>query len=42
MIYFDVIEGGRVEECFYEEGVMVKKGDVILCLSNFLLNIGIM
>ena len=30
MIYLDAIEGGRVEERLHEEGVMVKKGDVIL------------
>lgn len=42
MIYLDAIEGGRVEERLHEEGVMVKKGDVILRLSNPLLNIGIM
>lgn len=42
MIYLDAIEGGRVEERLHEEGVMVKKGYVILRLSNPLLNIGIM
>lgn len=42
MIYLDAIEGGRVEERLHEEGAMVKKGDVILRLSNPLLNIGIM
>lgn len=42
MIYLDAIEGGRVEERLHEEGMMVKKGDVILRLSNPLLNIGIM
>ena len=42
MIYLDAIEGGRVEERLREEGAMVKKGDVILRLSNPLLNIGIM
>ena len=42
MIYLDAVEGGRVEERLHEEGVMVKKGDVILRLSNPLLNIGIM
>ena len=42
MIYLDAIEGGRVEERLHEEGARVKKGDVILRLSNPLLNIGIM
>ncbi|WP_455627647.1 efflux RND transporter periplasmic adaptor subunit [Parabacteroides chinchillae] len=42
IIYLDAIEGGRVEERLLEEGAMVKAGDVILRLSNPLLNIGIM
>ena len=33
-IYLDAQEGGRVEERLIEEGSMVKKGDVILRLSN--------
>ncbi len=33
-IYLDAREGGRVEEKMVEEGAMVKKGDVILRLSN--------
>jgi len=33
-IYLDAIEGGRVEEILLEEGSMLKKGDVILRLSN--------
>jgi HlyD family secretion protein len=33
-IYLDAREGGRVEEKVIEEGTMVKKGDVILRLSN--------
>ncbi len=33
-IYLDAMEGGRVEERFIEEGTMLKKGDVILRLSN--------
>ena len=41
IIYMDAIEGGRVEERL-KEGAMVKAGDVILRLSNPLLNIGIM
>jgi len=34
IIYLDAQEGGRVEEKVIEEGTMVKKGDVILKLSN--------
>ncbi len=37
-IYLDVEEGGKVEEIYIEEGEMVKKGDVILKLSNTDLN----
>lgn len=33
-IYLDAREGGRVEEKVIEEGEMVKKGDIILRLSN--------
>jgi HlyD family secretion protein len=33
-IYLDADEGGRVEEKLIEEGSMVKKGDIILRLSN--------
>ena len=33
-IFLDAQEGGRVEEKLIEEGTMVKKGDVILKLSN--------
>ncbi len=33
-IFLDAQEGGRVEEKLIEEGSMVKKGDVILKLSN--------
>ena len=33
-VYIDAVEGGRVEEIFMEEGSMVKKGDVIMHLSN--------
>lgn len=33
-IFLDAQEGGRVEEKIIEEGTMVKKGDVILRLSN--------
>lgn len=42
IIYLDAVEGGRVEERVKEEGAPVKAGDVILRLSNPLLNIGIM
>jgi HlyD family secretion protein len=41
-IYLDAIEGGRVEEIFITEGSMVKKGDVILSLSNNQLNLSIL
>ncbi|HLN22326.1 MAG TPA: efflux RND transporter periplasmic adaptor subunit [Bacteroidales bacterium] len=34
IIYLDALEGGRVEEKLIEEGSMVKKGDIILKLSN--------
>jgi len=33
-IFLDAQEGGRVEEKLIEEGTMVKKGDIILKLSN--------
>ena len=33
-VYLDAVEGGRVEEILIDEGNMVKKGDVILRLSN--------
>jgi HlyD family secretion protein len=33
-IFLDAIEGGRVEEIIIDEGNMVKKGDVIIRLSN--------
>ena len=33
-IYLDAIEGGRVEEILLEEGSMLKKGDIILRLTN--------
>ena len=42
IIYLDAVEGGRVEERLIEEGTQVKAGDVILRLSNPLLNIGIL
>jgi len=34
IIYLDAQEGGRVEDKVIEEGSMVKKGDIILRLSN--------
>ena len=33
-VYLDAIEGGRVEDILIDEGNMVKKGDIILELSN--------
>jgi HlyD family secretion protein len=33
-IYLDAEEGGRVEEILNEEGAIVKKGDVIIRLTN--------
>ncbi len=41
-IYLDAVEGGRVEEILIEEGSMVKKGDIILRLSNPDLNLRIL
>ena len=34
-IYLDAVESGRVEEILIEEGTRVKKGDIILRLSNY-------
>lgn len=34
-IYLDAVESGRVEEILVEEGARVKKGDIILRLSNY-------
>jgi HlyD family secretion protein len=34
-IYLDAVESGRVEDILIEEGTRVKKGDVILKLSNY-------
>ncbi|MDE5921245.1 MAG: HlyD family efflux transporter periplasmic adaptor subunit [Paramuribaculum sp.] len=42
IVYLDAVEGGRVEERIIEEGAWVNAGDVILRLSNPLLNIGIL
>ena len=33
-IYLDILEGGRVEELYVEDGAIVKKGDPIIRLSN--------
>jgi len=41
-IFLDALEGGRVEEILIEEGSMVKKGDVILRLSNSDLHLNIL
>ena len=41
-IFLDAMEGGRVEEIVTEDGTMVKKGDVILRLSNTNLHLEIM
>lgn len=41
-VYLDAIEGGRVEEVLLDEGSMVKKGDIILRLSNSELNLQIL
>ncbi len=42
IVYLDAVEGGIVEERLIEEGAMVKKGDVILRLSNTNLNLNIL
>lgn len=41
-IYLDALEGGRVEEKLIEEGTMVKKGEIILKLSNADLHLNIL
>ncbi len=41
-VFLDALEGGRVEEIFLEDGAMVKKGDIILRLSNTNLQMEIM
>lgn len=41
-VYLDALEGGRVEEIFLEEGIMVNAGDEILRLSNTNLHLNIM
>lgn len=40
-VYLDAIEGGRVEERLVEDGVMVKKGDLIVVLSNISLQLSV-
>ena len=42
VIYLDAIEGGRVEQIFLEEGVMLKAGDKILELSNSTLQLNVL
>ena len=42
IVYLDAVESGRVEERLIEEGAMVEADDVILRLSNPVLNIGIL
>jgi len=41
-VYLDAYEGGKVEEILLEEGSMLKKGDIILRLSNNDLNLNIL
>jgi HlyD family secretion protein len=41
-VYLDADEGGKVEEILLEEGSMLKKGDLILRLSNSELNMNIL
>jgi len=41
-IYLDAEEGGRVEEIVNEEGSIVKKGDVIIRLTNSNLKLNIL
>ncbi|MCF7918732.1 MAG: efflux RND transporter periplasmic adaptor subunit [Ignavibacteriales bacterium] len=41
-VYLDALEGGYVEEVLIEEGSIVKKGDIILRLSNANLYLSIM
>ena len=42
VIYLDAVEGGIVEEILIEEGSMLKKGDVILKMSNTNLSLSIL
>ena len=41
-VYLDAVEGGMVERIMIEEGTMVRKGDIILRLSNTSLNLSIL
>jgi len=41
-VYLDALEGGRVEEIMLEEGIMVRKDDAILRLSNTNLHLDIL
>jgi HlyD family secretion protein len=41
-VFLDAYEGGKVEEIILEEGSMLKKGDVIIRLSNNDLNLNIL
>ncbi|HNW72400.1 MAG TPA: efflux RND transporter periplasmic adaptor subunit [Bacteroidales bacterium] len=41
-VYLDAYEGGKVEEIILEEGSMLKKGDIIIKLSNNDLNLNIL
>ncbi|MEI7500700.1 MAG: HlyD family efflux transporter periplasmic adaptor subunit [Bacteroidota bacterium] len=41
-VYLDAYEGGKVEEIILEEGSMLKKGDVIIRLSNNDLSLNIL
>ncbi|MEI7723866.1 MAG: efflux transporter periplasmic adaptor subunit, partial [Bacteroidota bacterium] len=41
-VFLDAYEGGKVEEILLEEGSMLKKGDVIIRLSNNDINLNIL
>ena len=41
-VYLDAYEGGKVEEILLEEGTMLKKGDVIIRLTNNDINLNIL
>jgi len=41
-VYLDVIEGGSIEQIMKESGAMVKKGDVILKLTNANRELGVL
>lgn len=42
VVYLDAIDGGRVENIYLEEGVMLKAGDKILELSNSSLQLNVL